>query len=286
MPARTVEKGAAMTHGCEKSVRHARLHRQVIAFALTVAGGLTLVAGVSRADQSSATSRLDLRGELRVVSRPNPCPEPGSTDTCAARTGEGVVRGLGRVTKAYTWRIDIGSPSCAEGLAKTLPYGVVLVVAGKGEIQLALSEGGECVDVEGVRTQAQAFTIVGGTGVYVGASGAGTVSRSLGQTATGAVGVETWIGTLEVPGLEFDITPPTMSGVSPRTVVAPENARRVRVRYRVAARDDVDGAVPVSCKPRSGMRFGIGRTPVTCSATDTSGNTRTARFGITVKRRR
>ena len=221
----------------------ARLRRRLVALALV--GGSALVAGVSSAPSpaqpSAAAARLELRGELRLVSRLVECPGPGeSAGTCASRTGQGVVSGLGRVAEAYTWRIDIGPPSCADDFAKTLAYGVVLVVAGKGEIQLALSEGAECVDLEGVRTQAQVFTIIGGTGVYAGASGAGTVSRSLGQTASGAVGVETWIGTLDVPGLEFDVTPPTISGNSPRTIVAPKKARRVRVLYRVDARDDVD----------------------------------------------
>jgi HYR domain len=267
------------------------LHQRLVALALTFVCGSALVAGMSsapsRAEPSSATARLDLRGELRLVSRLVECPGPGeSAGACAARTGEGLVSGLGRVTEAYTWRIGVGPPSCADGFAKTLAYDVVLVVAGKGEIQLALSEGAECVDVEEVRTQAQAFTIIGGTGTYAGASGAGTVSRSLGQTARGAVGVETWVGSLDVPGLEFDVTPPAITGASRKTVVAPGKARRVRVSYRVGARDEVDGAVPVSCKPRSGARFGIGRTIVTCSASDTSGNAKTARFAITVKRRR
>ena len=262
---------------------------RLVAFAISLAGGAALVAGVSttpgRAEPSKATARLDLRGDLRIVSRLVECPA-GSAGTCAARTGAGVVSGLGRVTEAYTWRIGVGPPTCADGLMKTLTYEVVLVVAGKGEIHMALSEGSECVDPETVRGQAQPFTITGGTGVYTGASGAGSVSRSLGQTASGAVGIETWTGTLDVPGLEFDVTPPTISGASGRTVVAPKNARRVRVTYRIAARDAVDGAVPVSCQPRSGTRFGIGRTIVTCSATDTSGNANTARFAITVKRRR
>jgi hypothetical protein len=65
-----------------------------------------------------------------------------------------------------------------------------------------------------------------------------------------------------------------------------ERAKRVRVTYAVSARDDVDGAVPVSCFPRSGSRFDSGRTDVVCSATDASANTQTARFTITVKRRR
>ena len=262
---------------------------RLVAFGLTLAGAATLVAGMSsapsRAEPSSATARLELRGDLRLASRLVECPGE-SAGTCAARTGEGLVSGLGRVTEAYTWRIGVGPPSCADGLMRTLAYDVVLVVAGKGEIQMALSEGSECVDPETVRGQAQPFTIIGGTGVYAGASGAGTVSRSLGQTAQGAVGVETWTGTLDVPGLEFDVTPPTISGASGRTVAAPRKARRVRVTYRVEARDEVDGAVPVACQPRTGTRFGIGRAIVTCSATDSSANTKKATFAITVKRRR
>jgi hypothetical protein len=64
------------------------------------------------------------------------------------------------------------------------------------------------------------------------------------------------------------------------------DARRARVTYAVHASDAVDGTVPVSCRPRSGSRFRIGRTVVRCSATDSSGNTATARFTVRVKRRR
>jgi len=51
-------------------------------------------------------------------------------------------------------------------------------------------------------------------------------------------------------------------------------------------RGHVDGAVAVSCRPASGSRFKIGRTNVTCSAADKTGNTATARFTVTVKRKR
>jgi hypothetical protein len=53
--------------------------------------------------------------------------------------------------------------------------------------------------------------------------------------------------------------------------------------HRVTASDNVEGVVPVSCQPRSGSRFTIGRTLVTCSAPDKSGNTRAAKFRITVR---
>ena len=161
------------------------------------------------------------------------------------------------------------------------------MVATKGDIDLSLGEGAQCIEQEPVRNQTQTFTITGGTGIYVGATGSGTVQRTLsGETATGRIGRETWTGTLDVPGLEFDVTPPTLTGVSAKRVRAPKRATRVRVTYNVTAQDSADGAVAVSCVPRSGSRFRIGRTLVTCSASDSSGNARTARFTVTVTRRR
>ena len=95
-----------------------------------------------------------------------------------------------------------------------------------------MSEGTGCIDTEAVRTQTQAFTVTGGTGVYAGASGSGTLERVLGNPlADGRHGRETWKGTLTAPGLEFD---------------APRRANGVRVRFTVTAADDVDGQVPVN----------------------------------------
>ena len=104
-------------------------------------------------------------------------------------------------------------------------------------------------------------------------------------TFTGAAGTDTFTGTLTVPGLEFDLTPPTLSGAANKTVRARKGSRRVRVPFKVTASDAVDGAVPVSCRPRSGSRFRIGRTRVKCSAMDLSANAQTARFTVVVKRR-
>ena len=58
----------------------------------------------------------------------------------------------------------------------------------------------------------------------------------------------------------------------------------MRVTYNVTASDSESGVRPVSCKPTSGSRFRIGRSLVACSSTDTSGNTRAAKFAITVVR--
>lgn len=259
---------------------------------LGVVAGLAILAGAGAAaaatsGETASAGMLDLRAELRVVSTPGACPPGVSAYACATRPGNGVVPGLGRVTQAYTFAANIGPPTCAAAdFGKALAYAVRLTVAGKGDLHLAVAEGTECVFSEQVRTQRQAFTITGGTGTYSGASGSGSVERTLGgETATGRVGRETWTGALTVPGLDFDLTPPVLSGAVSKTVRAPRGARRVRVTYGVTAGDDADREVPVSCTPRSGSRFPVGRTVVTCSATDSSGNTTTARFRITVKRR-
>ena len=88
-----------------------------------------------------------------------------------------------------------------------------------------------------------------------------------------------------MPGMQFDITAPVLAGANSKTVRAAKGAKRARIRFVVRASDAVDGAVAVSCDPRSGTYFALGRTKVTCEAMDSSGNTATARFVVTVKRR-
>ena len=137
------------------------------------------------------------------------------------------------------------------------------------------------VDVS-VRNEPQDFTITGGTGPSPGRPGEG---QSLERSIGGGVGSETWTGTLVVPGLEFDLTPPKLSGAA-KTVRAAKGAKTARVTFKVTATDDVDVSVPVLCQPRSGGRFKLGKTTVRCSATDSSGNTSQASFVVTVKPRR
>ena len=232
---------------------------------------------------SSSAATLSLRATMGVASTLLRCPPdvpPDGTD-CRARSEQGRVPGLGSVSAAYIWSYRLGPPTCPSELAKPLATTGRLTVAGKGEFQFALAQGAACVDLESVRNAPQEFTITGGTGIYAGASGSGTVQRSIGMSR----GSETWIGTLVAPGVEFDVTAPVLSGATSKTVRAPRGAKRVRVTYRVTASDAVDGAVPANCTPKPGSLFKLGRTTVTCSATDTSGNTQTAKFTIVVKRR-
>jgi HYR domain len=93
-------------------------------------------------------------------------------------------------------------------------------------------------------------------------------------------------GVLDGPGLALDTSAPALSGAGNVTVNAPRGKRRARVSFFVRATDAVDGIVPVACTRRSGSFFKLGRTKVSCSATDSSANTGTASFTVTVKRSR
>jgi hypothetical protein len=247
----------------------------------------TVAVPLAASENKVATGTLDLQARLSRKSVPvAPCPSgsPPSAE-CYTTTGEGDVRGLGRGVKQSF--VAIRDPSQCPSGSKLLGYPARFVVAGKGEINLAVAEHPDCLNQEALRSASQSFTITGGTGIYAGASGSGRVERSLVQTPVGPAGTETYVGTLVVPGLEFDLTAPTISGARAKTVRAPKKANRVRVTFRVTAQDDVEGPLRASCRPASGSRFKVGRrTTVKCLATDTSFNTATASFRVTVRRRR
>jgi hypothetical protein len=239
--------------------------------------------GTATSSAALAAGALNLQGALQLISDPITCPPeaPPGVAECRARTGKGLLRGLGRATEIYTWYYRLGPPTCPADLGIPLATTGRLIVEGKGEIRFALADGVACREQDDIRLEPQSFTITGGTGPYDGASGSGTLERNV----SGA-GTETWTGTLVVPGLEFDVTPPTLSGTKSKTVRTSSRAKRVRVTYKVTASDAVDGQVRVSCKPGSGARFPIGRTFVRCAATDSSGNASRATFVVKVKRRR
>ncbi|HLO31095.1 MAG TPA: HYR domain-containing protein [Anaerolineales bacterium] len=61
------------------------------------------------------------------------------------------------------------------------------------------------------------------------------------------------------------------------------DASGAAVSYSASATDVVDGSVAVSCSPVSGSTFPLGTTTVNCSATDSSANTNSAAFLVTVQ---
>lgn len=239
------------------------------------------------ASSTGAAGTFTLAAQLPVKYPPTACP-PGTPNSieCFARTGSQMIPGLGNVTEAYPYVVDGQPAGCGGDEVRVLPATVHLSVAGKGEIELRV-HGSGCIarvppaPVQGVET----FTIRGGSGRYAGASGEGTITHvSYGPPDWG--GTDTWSGTLVVPGLEFDLTAPVITGARTRTVRARRGKKRVRVKYTVSARDEVDGAIRAACRPSSGSWFKVGRTRVRCSATDTSGNESTATFIVRVRRAR
>ena len=255
-----------------------------IALVLVAVTGRATARDTATASPTFIAGNLSLQGTLRLTSTALTCPPEAPTGAieCRARTGSGSIPGLGGVSETYLWSYGAGSPPCPATLVKPLATTGRFVVAGKGEINFALAQGARCVDVEPVRNEPQDFTITSGTGSYQGATGSGNVQPAVSE----GVGSEKWTGTISVPGFEFDVTPPTLSGATSKTVRAPRGAKRVRVTYKVTASDNADAQVPVTCTPRSGSRFPIGRTVVRCSATDSSANTESASFRITVRRSR
>jgi hypothetical protein len=177
---------------------------------------------------------------------------------------------------------------CPSGTVVVLGLKGALTVWKKGTIEFEAAASPDCqLPEERVTLHFPSVTITGGTGIYAGASGSGTMVKTLiPGTSGGAHGKDVWDGTLLVPGLAFDTVAPVLHGATAKTVVRPRGAKLVRVTYRVSATDETDGAVPVSCIPHTGSRFNLGRTLVNCSATDKSENTARARFTVTVRAQR
>jgi hypothetical protein len=81
-----------------------------------------------------------------------------------------------------------------------------------------------------------------------------------------------------------DTTPPIISGTPANItgVEATSAAGAVVTFSSPTALDAVDGVRPVTCVPPSGSTFAFGTTTVVCSASDTSGNSASSSFTVTV----
>lgn len=207
-----------------------------------------------------------------------PAGTPSSGALCEAMTGQGIVAGLGRTTESYTYVLDDLNVA-----STTVHFVAALVVAGKGEIDVSAATPAPVCPCGGDDATLD-FTVTGGTGTFAGAQGSGTVVSA--QRATGpssGFGIDTWSGTLTVAGYTFDIARPVISGAASMTVKAPRGARHVRVAYKITALDPDEGRLVVTCAPRSGSYFTVGRTHVVCGAMDANGNSAHAGFTVTVK---
>jgi hypothetical protein len=216
-----------------------RSHSVAVVLGLTLVAAVTAAAPAASEPQLAAGS-LDFQASFDLVTDPAPCPagvSPATTE-CRARIGSGFVRGLGIVSVSYFWPLGLGPPSCPADFAKLLATSGRLIVQGKGEITFTIAEGARCLwfpagpgpdhspifSITGTqpRNEPQEFTITGGTGPFAGASGTGKLAqRWFNWARVPDVGGETWTGTLEVPSLTFDVTPPTLSGATAKTFRVP-----------------------------------------------------------------
>jgi hypothetical protein len=91
-------------------------------------------------------------------------------------------------------------------------------------------------------------------------------------------------GSFKVTVVFVDRTPPTLSGVPTDLRVEANSPAGSVVSFPTpTAMDDADGPIAlVSCTPESGTTFPLGRTTITCSASDSHGNIGTSSFGVTV----
>ncbi len=78
-----------------------------------------------------------------------------------------------------------------------------------------------------------------------------------------------------------DTTAPALNLPQSFTVAGTSNSGAT-VSYSASATDLVDGDVSVTCSPASGSTFPVGTTPVSCTASDSRGNTANGGFSVTV----
>jgi len=248
-----------------------------------VIAGLALaaMAGIGVGGAASKTAgTLQLHGVFHVKWHEMECPEgTPPTTACYSNIGPATFPGLGKASENYVLLVEHADTGCADWR-----FHVVVTVAAKGSFEADALSSGCFSPVQQVGTTR--FTISGGSGVYAGSTGSGTIASAGTETGSAhGIATDTWAGTLAVPGLDFDVTAPTLTGATNRTARTAKGSARAAVRYTLTAQDEVDGALPVTCKPRSGSRFKVGRTKVTCSAVDRSGNTATVTFSVTVRQR-
>jgi HYR domain len=265
-----------------------RLRRYGLAVLATLALGASIVLLIPTGASSAPTGTLgtlQVRATFADAFYEESCP-PGATVSaqveCFVFAGKGVVPGLGKTTVNWQLIDDVTDGLSCQHFNFTT---IVVKVAGKGEIDASLIDPKtHCWTRPPLVAGPFVGTVTGGSGRYAGASGNLQVIENLKDDVGGSGdAIETWIGTLTVPGLDFDLTPPTLHGIHDR-IIGAGKARGVRVRFTVTAMDAARRAVRAICTPRSGSLFKRGRTKVTCSATDANGNTATATFGVTVKR--
>ena len=127
------------------------------------------------ADRAVTTGTLALSARVPVSGiRNQPCPQgyDRTTTVCAAKTGNGTVSGLGKVSMSYFFPVLEVAPDCPSGHYRALATDVRIVVSGKGELTLRTAPSA-CLSIAALEwlTAKQEFTITAGTGIFDGCVG-------------------------------------------------------------------------------------------------------------------
>src|SRR5215471_373178 len=188
---------------------------------LVLASVLLLMPAWARGAERRASDSLEIHAVMSGSSSSNQvdCP-PGtpSPNECFRYQGEGVVSGLGATTLRFTLVTKTPSPGCEVWSTPDL----TLTVVNRGRIDLVASD--PTCQRDDSPSGSMGFTVTGGSGIYAGARGDGTLATNQIEGTTKARFV--WEGTITVPGVRFDTTSPTLAGLTNRTVKAPATAKR------------------------------------------------------------
>ena len=197
---------------------------------------------------------------------PSCLPASGSTFTLGAHTVECSATDAAGNTGTASFTITVVDETPP---ALTLPADQLLEATGPGGAAATFTASAEDLvdgDVDVTCSAASGNTFpLGTTTVTCEATDAA------GNTATGDFEI-----TVE------DTTAPAITVPDDKTVEATGPSGAV-VTFAASAEDVVDGEVDVTCDPASGATFDLGRTTVTCKATDAAKNEGTASFDITVE---
>ena len=221
----------------------------VLGLALLVAG--TAAAAVSGADRASGT--LNLAAALTLNSRIGECAPPPGMDACAIRTFQGPFPGLGVSHRQRTSSTSTSAGQRARDQPGRPPATRSAFPSRARVSSSSPSPRGRASTATRSGHRRRRSRSIGGTGSYVGASGSGTLERTLGEpTDTGRHGrsVE---GNAERSGprVRYDGSH-ALRRHERETVKAKKGAKSARVVFTVTAQDDKDASVAVACFPRSG----------------------------------
>lgn len=198
-----------------------------------------------------------------------------------------------------------GAPSCDHPSGSTFPFGTTLVTCtstdthgntGSASFHITVQDttppalvlpadfSVEATSASGatVSYSATATDLVDGT-VPVSCSPSSGTTMPLGPTTVSCSAADAR-GNTASGGFTVtvhDTTVPDLTVPADITVEATEHTGAV-VTYAVSATDRVDPNPSVSCDPPSGSTFPVRVTPVTCTASDASGNTATKLFRVHV----